>query len=203
MVRAVIEGWLLGLSTGPYCFGACAPFLVPYLCAAGASTWSGNVRIIGEFLVGRFLAYLLFGAAVGWVGELVKPHLSQQVAAIALVVTSTVMILCAVVKGLPHWRLCAWSARRLPMSRMPLVLGLLIGINVCPPFLVAMARLLQIGGLATGVVFFLGFFAGTTLSTLPLLSLSPLTRNVRVQRVGTYAAIIVGGWFLLSAWVGR
>lgn len=203
MIRVIVEGWLLGLSTGPYCFGACAPFLVPYLCAAGVSTWRGNMRIIGEFLVGRFLAYLLFGIAVGWVGGLLKPHLSQRVAATALVVTSALMMLYAIVNGLPHWRLCAWSARRLPVGRMPFVLGLLVGMNVCPPFLVAIARLLQLGGWVTGGLFFLGFFAGTTLFTLPLVSLSPFTGNIRAQRIGTYTAIIVGGWFLLSAWIGR
>ena len=203
MIRAVIEGWCLGLSTGPYCFGACAPFMVPVLCAEGAPTVCGNFRRIGEFLLGRFLAYLCFGVAVGWIGELLKPHLSQRVAAAALVVASAVMILYALIKGLPQWRWCAWSARRLPMNRMPLILGVLIGINVCPPFLVAMARLLQLGGPAIGALFFAGFFAGTSLYTLPLAALSPLTHSARVQRIGTYAAVIVGGWFLLSAWLAR
>lgn len=202
MIRMIIEGWLLGLSTGPYCLGACMPFMIPYLFAEGRPTWSANLRVIGEFLLGRFLAYLVFGAAVGWVGELLKPHLTQQFASLALGATAALMLLYAVAKSLPRWKGCAWVVRQLPTIRMPLVLGFLIGINVCPPFLVAVARLLQVGGLSSGVVFFLGFFAGTSLYTLPLLGVSPLTRQVRFQRIGTLSALLVGSWFLISALLG-
>ena len=203
MIRILLEGWLLGLSTGPYCLGACAPFLVPFLLAEGAGTLRRNVALVSEFLLGRLVAYLAFGAAVGWGGETLKPHLSQHLASAALVVTSAVMILYAVVKGLPQWKLCALTARRLPMRRVPFLLGVLIGINVCPPFLVAMARIIQLGGAATGAVFFLWFFAGTTLLTVPLLVVSPFTRSQRAQRIGTLAAILIGAWFLLTAWLGR
>lgn len=203
MIRVVLEGWLLGLSTGPYCLGACAPFLVPFLLAEGASTWRRNAALVAEFLLGRLVAYLAFGAVIGWLGATLKPHLNQHLANAALVVTSAVMILYAVIKGLPRWKLCAATATRLPMRRLPFVLGLLIGINVCPPFLVAMARMLQLGGVTTGAVFFLGFFAGTTLWTIPLLSVSPFTRSLRAQRIGTLAAVLVGLWFLLTAWLNR
>ena len=199
----ILEGWLLGLSTGPYCLGACAPFLVPFLLAEGGSTWRRNVALVSEFLLGRLVAYLAFGAVIGWLGEALKPHLNQRLASTALVVTSAVMILYAVVKGLPRWKLCALSAQRLPMRRLPFVLGLLIGINVCPPFLVAMARIIQLGGALSGAVFFLGFFAGTALWTIPLLSVSPFTRSLRAQRIGALAAVLVGAWFLLTASLAR
>lgn len=202
MGRVIIEGWLLGLSTGPYCLGACMPFMIPYLFAEGRPTWSANARIVGEFLLGRFLAYLLFGAAVGWIGGWLAPHLTQRVASLALGATAALMLLYALVNSLPHWTLCAWTLRRLPMVRMPVLLGFLIGINVCPPFLVAVARLLQVGGVTSGMVFFLGFFAGTSLYALPLLGVSPLTRVPRFQRIGTLSALLVGSWFLLSALLG-
>ena len=182
--------------------GSCAPFILPFLFAEGKSTWRGNLTVIGEFLLGRFFAYLLFGAMVGWVGALLKPHISQQLAQAALGLTAALMLIYALVKSLPHWKICAWTLRRLPMVRMPFVLGFLIGINVCPPFLVAVARLIQVGKLTSGVVFFLGFFAGTSLYTLPLLGVSPFTHQVRFQRIGTISAILVSSWFLLAAFLG-
>lgn len=202
MIRMIAEGWLLGLSTGPYCLGACMPFMIPYLFAEGQSTWGGNLKIIGEFLLGRFLAYLLFGALVGWIGELLQPYLSQRIASAALGATAALMLLYALVKSLPQWTVCAWMSRRLRGISMPVVLGFLIGINVCPPFLIAVARLLQVGGLASGVIFFLGFFAGTSLYTLPLLGVSPLTQQVRFQHIGTLSAILVGSWYLIMAFFG-
>lgn len=203
MTRLIVEGWLLGISTGPYCLGACAPFMVPYLFASGGRGWRDNLSILGKFLLGRFLAYLLFGAVVGWIGGMVRPHLTQQLSQLALGITAALMIVYAAANSAPHWGPCAWIARRLPAVRMPVVLGLLIGINVCPPFLVAVARLMQVGGAVSGAVFFLGFFAGTSLYTLPLLSVSPLTRQARFQRIGLLSAILVGGWFLLTAFLGR
>lgn len=199
MVSALLEGWLLGLSTAPYCAGACAPFLVPYLISSGGASWRATGRIVGEFLTGRLLAYLAVGAAVGWAGEALRPHLNPQLFASALALSAALMILHAVVRIAPRWRVCAWAERRFPLARVPLALGVLIGLNLCPPFLVAMTRLLQRGGVATGLVFFLGFFAGTALLTLPLISLSPLARNPRLARIGTYAGAFVGLWFLLSA----
>ncbi len=203
MVRVIIEGWLLGLSTGPYCLGACMPFMIPYLFAEGKSTWRANLGIIGEFLLGRFLAYLLFGALVGWIGELLKPHVSQQLTSWALGATAFVMLFYALVKSLPQWKVCAWTVQRFGAIRLPLVLGFLIGINVCPPFLVAVARLLQLGGLSSGVIFFLGFFAGTSLYTLPVLIVSPFTRQLRFQHIGRLSAILVGSYFLLAAFLGQ
>ena len=203
MSHLIIEGWLLGLSTGPYCLGACVPFMIPYLFAEGRQGWRGNAAILGEFLLGRLLAYVLFGALAGWVSGLLRPHVSQLLAQAALGVTALLMILYAVLKNLPHWPVCSWVVRRLPMVRMPLVLGFLIGINVCPPFLVALARLVQEGSMASGIVFFLGFFAGTSLYAIPLLTVSPLTRLARFQRIGSLSAVLVGAWFLFSAFLGR
>jgi len=179
------------------------PFMIPYLFAEGKSTWGGNLRIIGEFLLGRLFAYLLFGAMAGWIGEVLRPHLTQHVTSLALAVTAGIMLLYALVKSVPHWKICAWTLAGLPAIRLPLVLGFLIGINVCPPFLVAVARLLQVGEVARGIVFFAGFFAGTSLYTLPLLGVSPLTRQVRFQRIGALSAVLVGSYFLLTAFLGQ
>lgn len=199
MIQLVLEGWLLGLSTGPYCLGACAPFVVPYLFAEGRSDWRKNAKVIGEFLLGRLLAYLLFGAIVGWIGGLLRPHLTQQIASASLGLTSLLLLVYAVTQQMPQWKICAWILHSLPRIRIPLLLGFLIGINVCPPFFVAVARLLQVGQITGGVIFFFGFFAGTTLYMLPLLGLTPLTSKVRFQRIGALSAILVAGWFLITA----
>lgn len=193
MAQVIIEGWLLGISTGPYCLGACAPFMVPYLFAEGRGAW----RLVGEFLAGRFLAYALFGALTGWLGE--RLPLTPRFAAAALGVTAGLMLLYAIGRSMPTWRFCAAWALPQRLKRLPLVMGFLIGLNVCPPFLVAIARLLQLGQVAAGVVFFAGFFAGTSLYVLPLVALAPFARLERLQRIGTLSAILVSLWYLGTA----
>jgi len=202
MGQLIIEGWALGLATGPYCLGACAPFLVPYLFAEGRATWRGNLRIVGEFMAGRFVAYALFGALVGWVGAWLRPHVSVWMTSIALGVTAAVMLLYAINQSLPRWQLCAPFIAPTWGRRVPFVLGFLIGINVCPPFLVAVARLMQLGRVAGGVIFFLSFFLGTSLYLLPILGVSPLTKIERLRFVGSLSALLAGSWFLLRAFLG-
>lgn len=192
----------MGLSTGPYCLGACAPFLVPYMFAEGQTSWRGNLRIIVEFMAGRFVAYALFGALVGWVGALLHPHVTAWMTAIALGVTAAVMLVYAINQSLPRWRICGPFIVPKWGRRAPFLLGFLIGINVCPPFLVAVARLMQLGRVAGGVIFFLSFFLGTSLYLLPILGLSPLTKIERLQFVGSLSALLAGGWFLLRAFIG-
>lgn len=197
-----MEGWLLGLSTGPYCLGACAPFLIPYMFAEGRSTWQGNLRILGEFMAGRFVAYAIFGALVGWVGALLRPHISVRMTSIALGVTAMVMLIYALNQSLPQWKICGPFINRKWARRVPFALGFLIGINVCPPFLVAMARLVQVGRVGSGLIFFLSFFVGTSLYILPLLGMSPLTKIERFRFVGMFSAILSSAWFLYHAITG-
>lgn len=202
MGQLIAEGWLLGLATGPYCLGACAPFLVPYLFAEGQATLRGNLRILGEFMAGRFVAYALFGALVGWVGVLLRPHVTAWMTAITVGVTAAVMLVYAINHSLPRWRICGPFLAPTWARRVPFVLGFLIGINVCPPFLVAIARLIQVGQVGSGVIFFLSFFLGTSLYILPILGLSPLTKSERLQFVGVLSAMLASSWFLLRAIIG-
>ncbi len=199
MGQLIAEGWLLGLATGPYCLGACAPFLIPYMFAEGRSTWRDNLRILIEFMAGRFVAYALFGALVGWVGALLRPHVTVWMTGIALGVTATLMIVYALNRSLPQWKICGPFVSRRWARRVPFLLGFLIGINVCPPFLVAIARLMQVGHVGSGVVFFLSFFVGSSLYILPLMGLSPLTKIERLQFVGMFSAILASCWFLFHA----
>lgn len=199
MVQVIVEGWLLGLSTGPYCLGACAPFLVPYLFAEGRRGWRANARLLGEFLLGRLIAYGLFGVIVGWIGRALHPRLTQRLASIALAVTSVLMLVYALSRQWPGWRACLGVQGGLRRLRMPFVLGLLIGINVCPPFLTGIMRLWQLGAWNHSVVFFLSFFAGTSLYLLPALGFSPLASRARFQAIGTLSAALISLWFLVVA----
>ncbi len=199
MVRLVAEGWLLGLSTGPYCLTACLPVMVPYLLSEGAGSLRKNLGLLGQFLLGRGVSYAAFGAFVGWAGWRIKPYVTQEVSRVALGVTALVMLGYVLARRAPQWGLCRRLEGAIAWQRMPLLLGVLVGINVCPPFLVAAARVLQIGGWSNGVLFFAGFFSGTALYTLPLLGMSPFTRQARAQQIGTLSALLVGAWLLLAA----
>jgi sulfite exporter TauE/SafE len=60
----VMNGLLLGLSSGTACFATCAPVVLPYLVAEGKSI-RRTAPLMTPFLAGRFAGYLAF-AVIAW-----------------------------------------------------------------------------------------------------------------------------------------
>jgi sulfite exporter TauE/SafE len=198
-MNPLAQGFWLGLATGPYCFAACAPFLVCYLCAEGRPAWSDNLKILARFLAGRFLAYLIFGAAAGALGAAVSGHMPLWLPAAALTMSALLMLVCAALPSLPRVSWCLAAGRWTTPQRAPFAMGLLTGINVCPPFLTGMVVVLALGGAADGAAFFAAFFAATSLYLLPVLGVWPWLSNAWARSVGRWALLLTGVWYLAQA----
>jgi sulfite exporter TauE/SafE len=197
------QGFLLGLSTGVFCLGYCAPVFVPYVLAEARPRLGMNLGLVGQFLLGRLAAYTLFGLAAGYLGVWVGGSLPRWVIALSLVVLSLLLILYALAQSLPRPGLCRFV--RGHSARMPLVLGFLtginpcppFGINPCPPFLLATASVFEGADPLGGVLLFVAFFLGTSLYMFPLTFVGLLSRYEQIREVARLTAIIVGVVFLL------
>jgi hypothetical protein len=77
-------------------------------------------------------------------------------------------------------------------------LGLLTGLNLCPPFLLALAGAAEAGGIGHCVLFFLAFFAGTAIYVIPLPAMGLLGRHDAIKLVGRLTAGVVGVYYLCS-----
>lgn len=197
-MAVIIEGFALGLSTGGYCLTACLPILLPYMLAEGKTGLSANAKLIVEFLLGRLIAYIIFAAAISLLGVHFKGVLPQKLLATGMIITALLMIIYALVKNFPRLKFCERVASIQQFSKMPFFLGFLVGVNICPPFFVGAIRLLELGSVFLGILFFFFFFIGTSIYILPLLSLAWLSRIKRLQNIGNMIALIVGAWFLLT-----
>lgn len=193
------EGFVLGISSGATCAGSCAPFLLPYVLAEGETKQSKSILLLVRFLLGRFLAYLLFGIAAGWLGGHIKPHLSQAVQNGTLAVASLFMIAFAFSRTSRGRKICVWVVGTESKRRMPFVFGFLLGLNLCPPFLVGVARLAEIGNVWGGAIFFSAFFLATTIYIVPLFIVGPFLATERLRRVGIITSFLVGIWYLAVA----
>ena len=60
----MLQGFLLGLSTGATCLAYCAPVLVPYLLGEAKSIRQ-TAWTLSRFMLGRLLGYLVF-AVIAW-----------------------------------------------------------------------------------------------------------------------------------------
>ncbi len=195
MAAAVLQGLSLGLSTGLFCLAYCAPVFVPYVMAEERDL-AHSARAIGELALGRLLAYLAFGAAVGYLGMQLEGPVLNKVVGGALILLSLLMLLYVARRNWPHLALCRWVDER--FLRFPLLFGLLTGINVCPPFLLAISSALGLGSILLGMALFGGFFLGTSVYLVVLFPLGYLGRWPALRTVAWMTALLSGIFFLFA-----
>ena len=196
MFSILSEGFILGLSTGFYCLTTCLPALVPYLLSEGDKVWKTNFDIFLEFLTGRFIAYFLFAAVATLIGKAYKPYLPPWIAPLAMMLTALGMLAFLFVsRGRHRAKGCLIPVNPF-FKRRPLALGFMTGINVCPPFVAAFIRLVQLSDMTAGMFYFTGFFTATSILMLPAIAPTPFI-NERLKFIGRMSLGIAGFWYLI------
>lgn len=197
------EALVLGLSSGPACMVSCGPVLIPSLLVEGASVRL-STRFLSAFLAGLFLGYLLF-AAVAWeLGALLAfpPAKRLVMGGIIHVLLAGVLIWYAYSVGRPRALprpgpdlVTIGVARKRGISG-PAALGLLTGLSLCPPFLIAGVRAGEMNNVASALLFFAMFFVGTTIWFVPLVSLGCVRRNEAVTTVARMAMVLIALYYV-------
>jgi sulfite exporter TauE/SafE len=202
-VLAALAGkaFLLGLSTGLFCAGLCLPLAAPVLFARQKDGVGGSATGVVLFLTGRLVAYLLVGLLVGLLGRALDRFWSVKgvVLPILYAVLGLLMIFYAFAQSFPQLGFCRFMRPTLQSNRYLLVLGFLAGINICPPFLLAIAAALDVGGVLRGMLFFLVFFVATSIYLVPLFFAGSVTRYRGVRIAARVAAALAGVYFMVLA----
>lgn len=196
------EGFLLGISTGSFCLLYCFPVALPFLLSEDLSQRGTNLRLVLLFLLGRLLAYILVGSLLGVLAAqflgLAPQFLTSTLLPWVFVVLGASMLATGVAQSFPHAPICRAIEKAYPPSGGALWLGLLTGVNLCPPFLAAAARVLAHPGAVYGSIYFLFFYLGTAVYFLPLLGFSWLQKHLpSVRMVARLTLMIMGGYFLV------
>ncbi len=201
--------WLfLGLANGGACLATCAAVLVPLFLGEGRKV-AENGWLMARFMAGRLAGYLLFGL-LAWV---LNWLILRDPAARSWIVGPAYLILAGLMLayGLGKLRVaCALPARplraqlaKIPWLRpgIPALFGLLTGLNLCPPFLLAFANAALNDTLAGSLGFFLAFFVGTSIYLLPVPLIGLFQRGsntAALQMVGRLAAALMAVYYALS-----
>jgi len=203
-----IQPFLLGISVGIFCFTYCVPFIAPYL-ASEERKLGRNFKIILQFIFGRLGGYILFGAIFGYLGEKISNQTVNLILIVSLMVLSIILIIYSLGLLRPKGFFClapsplkkgGGSAKYLKFrEKSPLLMGFLMGINICPPFLMSLAYVFSLHSAFKGIIYFLLFFLGTTLYFLPVTFLGFLGRMKEFRTVARIAGLIVGIAFLIYA----
>ena len=107
------------------------------------------------------------------------------------------MFLYGLKGGFPSLQLCQVISPVLGKIKIPFILGLFMGFNLCPPFLLAFTDVFVSGEIYYGLTFFLVFFLVTSLFLLPLIFLGYLSAFYPMRKVAQLAALIIGIIYLL------
>jgi hypothetical protein len=201
-----LEAFLLGLGTGSYCIMTCAPLALPFLFADAGGP-KRNAALVGTFMGGRLLGYLIVGAVLGLSGYVAKKYVDPAIENILGIVACGIAGAVMLFQGLGHVgkfkRFCPFSTPRAVRGNA-LVLGAVTGLSLCPPFLIAAARVLDrpasgsAAGTLVGVAYFLFFFLGTSVFFLPLLGLPLLSRwKTALAEIARVSLVLMGGYFLV------
>jgi len=179
----VPEALVLGFASGSACLASCGVVLLPWLTGLRRGP-GGTLALLGVYLGGRLGGYLVFGLGVGLAGARLDLRGSA-----GLLVGGLTSLAVGTMLGVQAWRgprpehggcpaalggpldrrhgLAGLLARRQGLAGLAL-LGLLTGLNLCGPFVAATLRAAQAGGPLRAMLFFLVFFVGTAVWTLPL-----------------------------------
>ncbi len=194
-----VQGFLLGLTLSPTCFGVCFPLLVPYF-----SSEEHAIKIhfwnLGRFLFGRLLGYAVIGLVAGWIGQawFSSAVHTRWLEGFGFFGVGLLLLAYGLVKSFPHWTLCQWAESRAGTQRTPLWLGIVTGLNICPPFVAALFEAVRAGGIGGALAVFVGFFCGTSIILLPLGGLGVLAKVEALRMGARIAAMLIGAWFMLQ-----
>jgi sulfite exporter TauE/SafE len=201
MPALVGKALLLGLSTGLFCVGFCVPLVGPLLLSNEERGVRGSAGRVGLFLAGRLIAYILFGIVFGALGGgLARVWKAKPIfLPVLYAALGVMMILFGVVQSFPHIGLCRVLGPKVRSGWYLALAGFLAGINICPPFLLAVTTVMDIGGALRGALFFLVFFVATSVYLLPLFFAGFVSRLASVRFAARVAAIAAGGWYIFLA----
>jgi len=199
MGNIIAEAFLLGISTGIYCFSQCGIVLAPYIFSEENTKLKDNSIAVFKFLLGRFFAYLLVGGLIGFLGQAVSngflsvsESILGKIVGFSYIALSLLLILNATSHLNKHGNYCRKYDRFKTYLHLPVILGLITGINVCPPFLLAATKVFEIGNAAAGVLFFLVFYIGTSLFLIPF-SFSGVFKKIEgIKTIAQYTSVMVG-----------
>lgn len=189
----------LGLSTGFFCLGTCAPVLMSLFASGEQAGLKSHARGLVIFLGGRLAGYCLFGAASFAAGQALGAHSPSLTVLLPAgeVLLGGVMLLHATLHRLPHLISCRRAHRWFGRHKLLFAAGFFTGINLCPPFLLAVAQAMRGGSMLQSVAFFVVFFLTTSLYLLPLVLSGLATRYSEIRAAARIACGIGGLWFIL------
>ena len=188
----ILQPIFVGLSLGAFCLSYCFPFLATFIASEPRGV-KDNAKLIFRFIFGRLLGYVMFGLIFGFLGEKYQSPFLTLLTDLSLILISIILILylCGLLKQTEET--CLVSKLR---NRNAMMMGFLMGINICPPFLLSLPYVFSLHSTWLGVVYFLIFFLTSSIYFLPMIFVGWLGKIKEFQTVARLSGFICAGIFI-------
>ncbi len=196
----------LGLTSGGSCLVSCGPLAAALLASEGISLKRSSA-LLGIFLSGRLLGYLgwaVLSWLLGWV--IYQSPKGFAFFSAANLLLGAWLIYYGIRKPVFSHQSCpganlisldsSWRSHQ-GLFRGG-VWGFLSGLQICPPFLTALAEAAQTGSLEGSLLFFLLFYLGTGIWFIPFPFIGTLGRFHQVAQVARFLTLPLGAYFMYS-----
>jgi sulfite exporter TauE/SafE len=196
MITFATDAFLLGISTGIYCFSQCGLVLIPYIFAERESGLKRQSLIVSKFLLGRFAAYTATGLLIGFLGEranaasFFKAVPEDLILGISYIALSSLLIYNSI-RNRGRKQNCRYNNLK-RFSYFPVLLGIFTGLNICPPFILAITKSFETKSILFGTLFFIIFFIATSVYILPLIFTGFLKKMDKIRVIARYVTILAG-----------
>jgi len=192
-IAFILQPVFVGLSLGAFCLSYCFPFLATFI-ASDPRGVKENSKLILRFILGRLLGYTMFGFVFGFLGEKLQSPFLTLITDLSLIIISIILILylCGLLKQKEE--ICL--ARKF-QNRGAMMMGFLMGINICPPFLLSLPYVFSLHSTWLGIVYFLIFFIASSIYFLPMIFVGMLAKIKEFQWVARLSGFICAGIFII------
>lgn len=158
------------------------------------------------FLAGRLMGYLLFGVLAWLTGRMLQKELPEWESWLFAVVYIILAVMLLRYAWHPGHASCTMKSHARWLDRFkrmhllfPFLGGVLIGVNVCYPFMLAFTTAAEQPNLARSLFFFIFFYLGTSIYLLPLPLLGAFRNKTALRAIGRLSAGLVGLYYLYSS----
>ncbi len=189
----LIQPFLTGLSVGFFCLSYCFPFLASFM-ASEERARRKNYRLIFDFMLGRFLGYIIFGLVFSYLGEKFQYPFLTLLTNLSLILISFLLIfyILGLIKQ-PEETCLAHQFQ----NKNALVMGFLMGINICPPFLMSLTYVFSLHSTVKGALYFLIFFIASSVYFLPVFFIGLLAKMNEFRTVARLSGIACSCIFII------
>jgi hypothetical protein len=188
--EAMLDSFILGLSSGSACLLTCGMVIFPYLMAGAA----GTRKIIADvsiFLVTRCIVYFILATLAWYFGKSIftSPVFRNYISGILYILFAVMLVWYSIDRN--RKRDCPAKMTETISNKklVPLFLGIVNSLGFCPALLLILTKSATQGTIGQSYLAFLGFFAGSSLYFLPL----PLAGRVKKKEVFETIGILATG----------